>query len=502
VSAARAHLPSGARFGLPKPALPAAWIAAAIALGLILGLMVALQQTTYALGVVLLPCVVALFLRPEWLPPVLMVTVFGEALSTGSVTLSRIGGPLALVIMVFALPSRRRMRLPKTGLIVAVVFYSAWALASALWTVNPYSGLSQGGTGYALAALSLSVIYMLAFIMFVRTERDIRRLMWVTWLLSTITGMVSVAQYASGYSRAVGVSGDANFFAALQVVVLPIGALLAIEVRKTRSRVIILVGLAVAVGSIITSLSRGGILALAAVFVMLSFQPAKAFFRTPARKRAFMAFVVLGAGVLLIASFSSLSARASTIFNTADGGSGRTNLWRSAITGWEEQPVTGIGFGAFIGQSNRLLLRTPGVDFSQYDLRSTGQYVHNAYLETLTELGVIGAALFVAMLASMAYTLRATARRARSLGSPLLFAFTRALMLGFAGWAFTSIFLSAETDHTLYVLIGLTVALPRVLREEQARRGKVHDPTTASATVPWLAIPGRSGHIGKQVPNV
>jgi hypothetical protein len=502
VSVARIQPSSRAR---PLPSdLPvrATWIAAAIALGLTVGAMVALQQTTYALGVVLLPGVVALIIRPEWLPPVLMVTVFAEALSTGSVTLSRIGGPLALVVMGFALPGRRRRRLPKTGLLVAVVLYSGWALASVLWTVNPYSGFSIGGTGYALASLALSMIYMLAFIMFVSTERDIRRLLWVTWGMSTITGMVSVAQYASGYSRAVGASGDANFFAALQVIVLPVGALLAIEVRENRTRAIILAGLAISVGSIVTSLSRGGILALAAVFVMLSLQPAKSFFRTRARKRAFMAFVVIGAGILLIASFNSLSARAATIFVPSDGGSGRANLWLSAITGWKQTPVIGMGFGAFIGQSNRLLVETPGVNFGAYALRSTGQYISNSYLDTLTETGAIGAALFIGMLATLTYTLRSTARRARALGSRRLFAFTRALMLGFAGWAFTSIFLSTETGRPLWVLVGLTVALPRVLEGRHARRGNTGGPTNASATVPRLAIPGRPGRIGNQLPNV
>ena len=115
---------------------------------------------------------------------------------------------------------------------------------------------------------------------------------------------------------------------------------------------------------------------------------------------------------------------------------------------------------------------------------------------------MIGAALFIGLLATLAYTLRSTARRARALGSPLLFAFTRALMLGFAGFAFTSIFLSTETDRTLWVLIGLTVALPRVLLEEQKRRGKLNRPTTGTAPVPSLAIPGGAGRIGNQVSNV
>jgi O-antigen ligase len=140
------------------------------------------------------------------------------------------------------------------------------------------------------------------------------------------------------------------------------------------------------------------------------------------------------------------------------------------VTGWHEHEVRGIGLGAFIGQSNQLLLETPGVNFSDYDLRSTGQYVHNAYLESLVELGVIGAALFIGLLATMALSLWSTARRSQRAGLMFTSAFSRATMLGLAGFALTSIFLSTETDRTLWVLVGLTIALPRVLSEEQRQR--------------------------------
>ena len=458
------------------------WVAAAIASGAAIGLAVALSQTTYALLIVLIPLLVVMFLRLEWVPILVVITMFAEALSTGSVTLSRAVGPLAVLAMLLGLPGRSRVRLPRYGVLIAVIAYAGWATASVVWTVNPDNSFTLGGTGYALAQLGLSLAMMLAVVMFVRFARDLRRIMWTCWVMATVTGMISILQFLGGSDRSVGVSGDANLFAALQVVVLPLGALLAIEAKRGRDRFIILVGVAVAVGSIMTTLSRGGILALIAIFVLLIFQPARGFFRTPARKRAFLTVVLVGAGILLTASFSALSARTSQLFNGEDQGSGRADLWQAALTGWHQHELNGLGFGAFIGQSNQLLLETPGVNFSNYDLRSTGQYVHNAYLESLVELGIVGAVLFVTLLTTMALSFWRTAKLADAAGQPFLSAYARALLLALTGFVLTSIFLSTETDRTLWILVGLSVALPRVLREElQLDR--------AGASVPMVLAP-------------
>lgn len=445
----------------------AGWFAAAAILGVAIGLAAALQQTTIAVAIVLLPMLVALVARPAWLPAVVVASAFGEAATSGSVTLSRLVGPVALMVMILALPRWTGVRLPRVGVLLAALAYVAWAGASALWTVDPNSGFQLGGTGYAMASLALSIVYMLAIIMFVQREADIRRLVQIIWFLSTFAGAVSIAQYASGYTRALGLAGDANYFAALQVVALPFQALLANQVENTKTRLIVLGGLAITVGSIITSLSRGGILALATVFFLLALQPARGFFRSRSSKRTFLLVAAIGAGILLLASFSALSARTSSLFTTGDGGSGRTNLWQAALTGWRQTPITGMGFGAFIGQSNRLLVSTPGVNFSAYRLRSTGQVVHNVYLESLTELGVIGLALFLGLLVTVALALIRTARRAARVGATYLSSFARAMLLSLAGFAFTSIFLSTETSRMFWVLLGFSVAVPRVLFTEE-----------------------------------
>ncbi len=470
------------------------WGLGAVVLGLALGLAVSLQQTPIALAIVLLPAVVALFMHPDWLPAVLLATAFGESISTGGVTLSRLTGPLALLIMILTLPGWRSVRLPRVGLLLATLLYAAWAFASALWTVNPDSSLQNGGTGYALAALALSYVFMLGMAMFVQREYHLRRLVVLIWLFSAIAGTVSIAQYLGGYTRSLGLSGDANFFAAIQVIALPFEALLANQVRTGRARVIVLLGLTATVGSIVTSLSRGGILALAAIFLLLALQPARTFFQSPRQKRIFLGVAALGAAVLLAASFSALSARTSSLFTTGDGGSGRTNLWLSALTGWRAHPVNGMGFGAFIGQSNKLLLATPGVNFGDYRLRPGGQVVHNVYLETLTELGVIGLILFLAVLVTMVLTLRSTAREAAAADQRYISSFTRAMMLAVAGFAFTSVFLSTETNRTFWILLGLTVALPRVLVNELASR-TITD--TAAADDSAMA----AGHFGNGRPG-
>jgi hypothetical protein len=85
-------------------------------------------------------------------------------------------------------------------------------------------------------------------------------------------------------------------------------------------------------------------------------------------------------------------------------------------------------------------------------------------------LGVIGAALFLALLTTMGVSLWRSARRAQAAGLLFSAAFARAMLLAVVGFALTSIFLSTETDRTLWVLIGLSLALPRVISEEQRLR--------------------------------
>jgi len=240
-------------------------------------------------------------------------------------------------------------------------------------------------------------------------------------------------------------------------------------VARGHQRTIVFASLAIVIGSIMTSLSRGGLIALLGIVLLLAVQPAHTFFRTRARKTAFVSVVVIGAVGLLAVSYEALSARTSSLFTTGDVGSyssGRAFLWDAAEIAFREHPVLGLGAGAFPSQSNDLLRRTPGVDFSVYRLRESGQFVHNTYLESFAELGIVGGVLFLALIVAAFMTLHALVRQASAHGDLFLAALSRALQLALLGFALTSVFLSAQTHRTLWVLLGLALALARIVADK------------------------------------
>jgi hypothetical protein len=78
-----------------------------------------------------------------------------------------------------------------------------------------------------------------------------------------------------------------------------------------------------------------------------------------------------------------------------------------------------------------------------------------------------------------------------------LSSFARALLVSLAAFAFASFFLSSETERAFWILLGLSVVLPRVLLEEQRRQRAGYEADGASATVlpsgdgPLATIPRR-----------
>lgn len=441
------------------------WLLLALAVGGVAGAFASWQPTAALVLAVVAPIAVAVIIRPEWLPALLVVTVFTESLTVGEVTISRIAAPFALAALVPRLVIERR--LPSWGyapVLLAAGGYAVWALASALWTLD--DGTNPGsGTAYSLASLAISGIYLVVVLLLVRTPKDLRRLLYAIVATATVSSTIAIVEYAGGGGRAAGYDSDPNYFAAMQVFALPLAILLASHARGPAARAVILGAVAVIGGSVVVSLSRGGIIAMLAVLILLAASPARGVFRTPGRKALVVLVAIVGAGALVSVAYSDLSARSSSLFDSSEGGSGRTNLWRAAITGWEQRPVIGVGFGAFRGQSNKLLRQTPGVDFSAYKLRLGGQYAHSAYLGTLVELGVVGLALFLTLLVLAWRGMRRAAAIAAEHDDRFMTGAARALAISLAGFALASVFLSTETDRVLWVLLGLGAVLPRVAAE-------------------------------------
>jgi O-antigen ligase len=217
---------------------------------------------------------------------------------------------------------------------------------------------------------------------------------------------------------------------------------------------------------VVTTLSRGGLVSLALTSLVVLALPARSLFRNRAQKAGFVAAAAVGLVVVLALTWASLAGRFQEGANPLNRGSGRGDLWLAAMHGYQEHPVLGIGYGAFLPNSQDLLATTPGVNLKNFlnFTRLGGQEVHSAYIGSLAELGPLGLLFFVAILLGTLRSLVRTGRAARAEGDQVLSLIANALSISMLAFISSSIFLSSETSgRALWAIVGLSLVLPRLI---------------------------------------
>jgi O-antigen ligase len=434
------------------------WLALAVAAGLALGIAVSLGPGGAAALTVALCAGVALTFRPPLVLALLAASMFFEQANIGGATVSRFIALVAIGLVV-AEAARGRARVDLGVPLMIAIVYGLWALSSAFWTV------SDARTQYLLGSLVVCGMYLVAFAALPRRTDDLYWAMMGIAIAALVSGIVSLSHFAtSGVTRQEGLTGDPNFFAAYQVFAFPIVLALASQARQPWLRGVLFVTLIAVIGSIFTSLSRGGILSLALITLIVVVVPSRALFRSLPQKGLAAVIVAVGVAVALTFSYQAIATRIASLVQGQEAtGSGRVNEWRAAMRSFQERPLTGVGFGAFPTVSNELVKRTPGADLHRFDLRPTGTHVHSVYLGSLAELGLIGLTLYLSLMLSSAVVLRRGARRAIARGDPLLGRLLNALVLALLGWAVASVFLSSETSRPVWIAAGIALAVPRLL---------------------------------------
>jgi O-antigen ligase len=404
----------------------------------------------------------AAILKPRLLPHILVVSIYAEILSVGGVTIGRIVAPLALVAVasqVLRSPTRLRGAGPTLLLVGA---YSALAVASLAWSV------SGDATVNALGSLAIALITMAAFALLVRDRRDVRILLSVITISALLLGLWWIVSFAAGINRFENQAGDPNFLALFQVVAIPLVLVKASTARTAGTRFLLFAVTGLIAGSVISTLSRGGVVTLAAAVLAIAVVPARTLFRSRPHKVAFFAVAGVGVVVLLVLAWGPLSQRFQHGFEQQNVVGARGDLWLAAVHGYQQHPLTGLGFGGFKAKSFQLLSSTPGVDLLrhlQFRLLN-GEYVHDVYLGSLAELGPLGLVLFLGVLAATARSLLRTGRRAAAAGDPFIRSVSYALLVSLVAYCVASIFLSSETSRILWMIIGLSLALPSMVSEE------------------------------------
>jgi O-antigen ligase len=480
-----------ARFALPS----LGWAALATFVALVEAMAAFIDpKLGFAVAVALVVAAV-LASRPMLLLPLAIVTVYLEGLTFSGQAVTRLLVPGAFLLLVAeVLRGGGRLRLGAPLFWASA--YVLWAASSALWTE------AIDGTQFLLQSLAIALVFLGAFTALLNTEEDLRRLLYVLAFISTLMGGLSVLAFAGFFGqdasmiphlellqagRSQGAVDDPDFFAAMQIVAVPLVLVLASQEKDRRMRLILFAGVLTLFTSIFTSLSRGGFLGMVLLGIMLLASNPESVFRSRREKSIALLVVALGLAAFFSRPFvrDEVFTRISSIYapqNKEDTtGSGRTNLWKAAARTAGEHPITGIGYGSFMYVSEELIYHTPGIDLEVYGGREEGDNfaAHNTYLGTAAEIGITGLVLYLGVILSTLLALRRTATRAFAAGKQFVGRTAHALMLGLVGWAFSTIFLSAETARMFWIIVGLSLALPKLL-DEPARR----DPAPAAALLP------------------
>jgi O-antigen ligase len=344
------------------------------------------------------------------------------------------------------------------------IAFLAWVALSSLWAE------SSGETSAVLLKYALNALLFVIVFEAVRRSADVKAL-----LVALVAGGTVAAAYgivaspdlsslagsrtaATDLDRLGGTIADPNLLAAVLVVAFVLAVALAAITRSPAARWTLIGAGGLAVLSVLLTASRGGLLGLVAALltgIVLA--------RGHRAAAIGGALVVIAASVVYVGLFDPGIAQR---YSTADGGNGRTDLWK---VGWrmaEANPVQGVGAGNFRVSSGHYVLAEPGAIAESEFIIDQPRFAHNVYLEILAELGVVGLSLFAALVAAAIGTGVQAARRFARGGDTDMELLSRAVVVALVALLAMDFFLSDQFSKQLWLLLALCPALLAIARRQ------------------------------------
>ncbi|HET7704882.1 MAG TPA: O-antigen ligase family protein [Thermoanaerobaculia bacterium] len=301
-------------------------------------------------------------------------------------------------------------------------------------------------------------------------------------------------------ARLSGPVGDPNLFAQVLLIVLPIAVLLGFSVKDRRKRIAIIALACVVLLTIALTYSRGAMLAVAVMAVMMirpwsaaarrrsasgSLLPPSSADRTAQQAAPSLSgsklphsVSLLFVGLLALLVIAMMPAGVTKRFLTVgeilpgaddsirgDSSIAERRIYMAvAAAMFSRHPLQGVGLGNFpveydeyvgeVGSSARIYPRT----------RPT-RYPHNLYLEIAAETGIIGLFAFTVVIVAAWSGLRRAERTFVSTGDEELAHVATALRIALAGFLVASLFLHLALARYLFLLFAFASSASRIGRE-------------------------------------
>lgn len=282
--------------------------------------------------------------------------------------------------------------------------------------------------------------------------------------------------------RAHGPVGDANRFAQILMMALPLALVLGITAKSRVAVLLSLASLLTVLGGIFVTYSRGGFLTLAVLGVLM----------VPMRLIRLRHLVGLTVAGLLLAPLVapgytqrmlSIGGVAELFGSTeaeADGATrGRTTEMLSALAAYFDHPILGVGPGQYLPFYSVHYQSLPEISIREI---SDPRRAHSLYLELGAELGTLGLAIFLAIPLLLLRDLRALRLGLWERGRPDLSRLAASFSLVLLAYLGAGVFLHLAFERYYWFMVGMTAAAAGVL--EKMSSSLRHDESTTWAQRP------------------
>ncbi len=322
-------------------------------------------------------------------------------------SISRAAGLAAFGVAAIAVWRRGALRPPNLVLALGAVFV-CWNLVSWAWSLDRAATWSK--------AITLAQVWAMLWLIweFARSAARQRQLMAV-YLAGAVAGSsIGIARYAmhleTYYRRYAAAGFDPNDFGLLLALSLPMAFYLGLGANGWR-RWLCYGAAAVVIAAILLTASRTALIASFAAFAFVAgtWRGAAAFQRIASL--ALLAYLLLN--LFAIAPAPTRDRLATIPTEVAQGSiNSRKQIWKSGARVWLHHPVLGVGAGAY-PEAVRPQLGAPTVPGARY-------VAHNTFLSVLVEGGVIGFAVWMALLGCLVLFLSMMPAPERALCATLL----------------------------------------------------------------------------------
>ncbi len=341
-----------------------------------------------------------------------------------------------------------------------LILFFGWATASLLWATD-IGIATESLTRYAPNLLLIPIAYTA-----IRTRRDLKLVLGAIMLGAIVAATFGVLQppnpnLVEESTRASGTVGDPNELAAFLLVGMALGAGLLIgKQNSSRLRTAAAVAVPLCAAGIFLSLSRGGLVALAAALL------AGPFFAGRWRGHiAILLVLVAGGGLLYFTELAPLPARERV--TNSNGGTGRSDIWKLGLRMVRAHPIDGVGVGQFPVVSADYALQPGTLERADLVFSTAPKITHNTYLEIMSEMGIPGFLLFLATILSCLACMLGAARVWGRSGDLTMEVTARAAFLGLFGLLVADFFISDMYGKLLWVMLALGPALLSLARSER-----------------------------------